>query len=549
MSVAASARERAFSPWREGLVVLVLGALAAALSFWPLPLHLASRIPTDLGDPSLQAWQVAWGGHALLHQPLSYFQSNTFFPLADSLAFSDALVGYSPAGLVGRGVTAAVLRYNLLFLFAYGLACAGLYLLARELGLGRRPAGVGAAAFGFTAARLSESSHLHVLSSGGIPLALFLLLRGYRQRRRGTILAGWLVATWQISLGFNLGLPFGYALGFAPAVAAALWWRRGRPHRAAVLGPTLAGFVVLLGVSVMLARPYLRVADAHPEAKRTLATVTFFSPSPASFLAAPKDALVWGGPTAGVRDRLPSGFSPVLFPGLVIVVLAALGAWRGPLPRRWRIGLVAFTLLAAALSLGTRLLGGWLGYRWLYHTLPGWNGLRTPSRLNTFTSLGLALLAAGGASVVLAQLRGRARAGLAVAVALAGLIVLEALGPPAIPTVPAAPRGLAGVPGPLIHLPIQRLGPSEYLDMLWSSDGFPEIANGSSGFDPTLTIGLQRRTARFPDAASVAYLRQIGLRRVVFHSEMGTPPDAAKARAIGVPVERRGSLVVFALRP
>ena len=35
---------------------------------------------------------------------------------------------------------------------------------------------------------------MHVISSGGIPLALFLLLRGYRRGSAATILAGWLVA-------------------------------------------------------------------------------------------------------------------------------------------------------------------------------------------------------------------------------------------------------------------------------------------------------------------------------------------------------------------
>jgi hypothetical protein len=544
------APQASWSPWREGMIVLVLGSLAAALSFWPLPFHMATRIPTDLGDPSLQAWQVAWGGHALLTQPTTYFDSNTFYPLHNSLAFSDALVGYAPTALVGTGVTAALVRYNLLFLFSYGLACAGAYLLVRELGLPRRAAAVGGAAFGFTTTRLVESSHLHILSSGGIPLTLFLLLRGYRLRRSGTILAGWLVAAWQITLGFNLGLPFGYALGATSLIAAVVWWRGDRADRRAILWPSAVGIFVLIGLTIVLARPYLEVARDHPEAKRTLAQVTFFSASPLSFLSAPKDDLVWGSATAGIRNHLSSGFSPVLFPGLAILVLAALGAWRGRWDVRWRRGLVLGVLVIALLSMGTRLAGGWLGYRWLYEILPGWNGLRTPSRLNTFTSLGLALLAAAGAAVLLESRPWRPWRGSLLAGGIVVLIVLEALGPPAIPTVPPAPRGLAGIPGPQLHLPIQRLGPSEYLDMLWSTDGFPNIANGSSGFDPKLTIGLQPRTAHFPDAASVRYLRGIGIRRVVFHLTPGTPvPSIASARALRLPVARRGGLIVYSLRP
>ena len=103
-------------------------------------IHLGSVVPRDIGDPLAEAWQPAWGGHALLHQPLHFFDANRFWPLKDSLAFGDALIGYAPTGIIGSGPHAAMVRYDLLFLFAYALAFFGAYLLARELGLepGRR---------------------------------------------------------------------------------------------------------------------------------------------------------------------------------------------------------------------------------------------------------------------------------------------------------------------------------------------------------------------------------------------------------------------------
>ena len=54
-----------------------------------------------------------------------------------------------------------------------------------------------------------------MISSGGLPLALFLLLRGYRRGSRGLVLAGWLVSAWQISLGFTLGMQYAYLLARA----------------------------------------------------------------------------------------------------------------------------------------------------------------------------------------------------------------------------------------------------------------------------------------------------------------------------------------------
>ena len=131
------------------------------------------------------AWEIAWVGHAMLHDPLHLFDANAFYPHPLSLAFSDSLLGYGPAAFFGSGTVAALVRYNLLFLFAWSLCFVGAYLLARELGLGRLGAAAAGVAFAYAPYRVTEAGHLHVISSGGIPLALFLLLRGYRRGSRG----------------------------------------------------------------------------------------------------------------------------------------------------------------------------------------------------------------------------------------------------------------------------------------------------------------------------------------------------------------------------
>src|SRR2546421_9965952 len=192
---------------RELALVLAAGTGLGLLGTWPLVLHLGSRIAADPGDPLLQAWQVAWDGHALIHQPLHFFQANSFWPLRDSLAFSDALLGYTPAGLLGSGPAAAVVRYDLLFIGAIALAFAATYLLARELGAGRVAAACGGLACAYAPWRLGQAGHLPVLSGGGIPLALFLLLRGYRRGGRTQIPAGRLTTGWQVTIRFTLGLP------------------------------------------------------------------------------------------------------------------------------------------------------------------------------------------------------------------------------------------------------------------------------------------------------------------------------------------------------
>src|SRR5262245_11973355 len=99
----------------ELLGALLAGVALAVVVTWPLVLHMGSRISPDLGDPVRTAWQVAWVGHAMLHSPLHLFDSNAFYPHPLSLAFSDSLLGYGPAGFFGSGTVAALVRYTLLF--------------------------------------------------------------------------------------------------------------------------------------------------------------------------------------------------------------------------------------------------------------------------------------------------------------------------------------------------------------------------------------------------------------------------------------------------
>src|SRR4051794_39503137 len=212
------------------LGVLIVGAcLVAVIMHWPLVLHLGHDIPKDLGDPLAQAYQMAWDGHALAHQPLHFFDANQFWPFGDSLAFSDALIGYAPAGLIGAGPHAAVFRYDLMFLFAYALAFVGAYLLARELGLGPGGAVVAGAAFAFAPFRLEQDGHMQVISSGGIPLALAFALRGYRRRRPAWVIVGWVVAPRQLLFRFTLRPPFSYPLVSLWVVAGVVLGRRGEP--------------------------------------------------------------------------------------------------------------------------------------------------------------------------------------------------------------------------------------------------------------------------------------------------------------------------------
>jgi hypothetical protein len=537
---------------RREIVLAALAAVGLALAMhWPLPLHIGRDVPRDLGDPLPQAWQVAWDGHALIHQPLDFFQANVFWPLRNSLAFSDALAGYAPAALIGGGPHAAIVRYDLLFLFAYALAFLGAYLLARELGARRVGASVAGAAFAYAPWRLEQDGHLHVLSSGGMPLALFLLVRGYRRGSGRLVVAGWVVAAWQLSLGFSLGLELAYLLLLVGAGALLSGWR---PPRPTLLATALGGLAFVV-VAVVFARPYLDVGRDHPESKRTDATVAAFSGWPRMYLAPPGANTVWSGATVEERRRLKFVPEQTLFPGLTVVALAVVCLACGVYSRRLRWWLLGGVVVCAWLALGFHDGSFPWPYEVVYHHLPGWQSSRTPSRLNTLTSLGLALLAAGGATWLAARLRsGWLVGGVLVAAVLiegAGFSFEGGVAGPAHPTAPPEPAGQRGLAAPQLHLPMSREGNRRYA--LWSTAGFPRIVNGRASFQPTLTTSIASDVAGFPDRRSVARLRALGVRTVVLHPGLAAGTTwASAARApvsgLGLVRERRGDVVVFFVR-
>src|SRR5262249_50105278 len=136
------------------------------------------------------------------------WNANAFYPDSYSFAFSDTLLGYLPASLIGAGPTAALVRYNIMFILLHALAFFGAYALVRQLGGARIAGAVAGAAFAYTPWRWGQAGHMHVLSVGGIALSLAMLARGHgfslvtdevrRRRRPGWAIAGWLTATWQL---------------------------------------------------------------------------------------------------------------------------------------------------------------------------------------------------------------------------------------------------------------------------------------------------------------------------------------------------------------
>lgn len=480
----------------------------AVLMTWPTLRYPLHTIPQDVMDPTLQAWQMAWSGHILKTDPLQLWHSNTFFPEQWSFAFSDTLLGYAPAGMIGEGPVAAILRYNIIFVLAHALAVLGAYALVRQLGSGRIGAAVAGVAYAYAPWLLAQAGHLHVISHGGIPLALAMLARGhgyslrhgYRPERRhaGWAFAGWLVAAWQISLGFGIGLPFAYALAVIALVALVTWiiqrWMRKvqRPFGFKLLFADAVGGLVFAATGALLAIPYFTVAEAHPGAERTLNQAEQYSIPPTGFLTAPPESLIWGDLHEQARAALPGLPETTVLPGYVLYALALGGLFFSIWTVRQRLFLLAGALATGILAMGPRFFGGTYTFNLLFEYLPGWNGIRTPGRLMIWTTLLLGILAAGAVSALAARAYAVAAERIPpwpgpwlrlVTLLPLVLVLAEGLNVTPHPVVPAQPEAMRTAQGPILVLPSNQNVDQNV--MLWSTTRFQNVVNGEADSRPS----------------------------------------------------------------
>jgi hypothetical protein len=299
-----------------------------------------------------------------------------------------------------------------------------------------------------------------------------------------------------------LALSNNYFLLFFP-VLIALWmawfvdWRRDARAGLVLAATWIAACLPLLPVLLKY-----RVVHTALDLKRTVPEIREFSAMPQSFLHGAPLLRLWPeGPAAN--------YELYLFPGLVAVVLALIGAMPGGVAAQKRKPAIFYALAAvvmAALALGPGGTGDEPAslarpFSWLLF-LPGFDGVRVSARFAMQGTLCLAI-AAGIGVARLAPFAGRWRR-LAGAIAIGALAVEGSTEPVPI----LSPPGKALLP-PLSHAAVIELPiDNQYVSVaaMYRSifHGQP-LANGYSGHFPPhyniLTLSLARG-----DTSPLAYL-------------------------------------------
>jgi len=510
---------------------LVVSSFLALSIFatYPLIRHLGHALPGDLGDPLLNAWILGWDADRLKHGLAGVWDAPILFPDRHTLAYSEHLLGIS---VVLAPVTWAtgnpIAGHNVAFVLSYVLAGSGMYLLARSL-TGRRDAAfLAGMAFAFAPPRAAQLSHLQVLVSGWMPIALWGLHRVFAARSIRALLV--FAAAFSMQALSNGYFMYYQAILVAVVIVYELYRPDMREMRARAIGRLFAAAALIAVALLPVAMAYLAVRRETGFA-RGYGDWLLFSADIKSYLSASGANRVWGRVlTAG------DGPERQLFPGLTVLILSAAALWPGVRSRSivWlyaAIGAIFFVLsLGPEPTAWSHRLSRWGPYLWLTWIVPGFNAVRAPARMATGVYLALSVLAAFGIARLLAPSSTRVR--IALVSAIGAALFIEGLAAP-IPLAAFDPRGRPGdrpayrwlarsAPGAVLELPIHDWAIAPTLTYQYATlvHRHP-IVNGYSGRGSALQSFLGggssplRELDRMDGALDL--LQTLGIRYVIVH--------------------------------
>jgi hypothetical protein len=298
---------------RSGAALLFFVAVTIVMT-WPLAAGLSRDIPGDFGDPLFTSWVLSWDA---THLGRGWWSANIFAPHPLTLAYSEHFLPQAIQILPVYAVTRnPLLCYNLLFLSTFALSGFGMFLLGVELTGSTAAGAVAGLAFAFAPYRIANIPHLHVLSAAWMPIVLFCLHRHYATGRSVPLIGAavaWLVQN--LSSGY-------YFLFFTPIVILYMAWeitRRGLWTNARTLLRAGAVIGIVLAATVPFLLPYVELRRQGFSA-RSLAETRRFSADVYAYFTADPNLRLWGS----IAQAWPKS-EGLLFPGLTIVVLAAIG--------------------------------------------------------------------------------------------------------------------------------------------------------------------------------------------------------------------------------
>ncbi|MEQ8840643.1 MAG: hypothetical protein RIB98_06655 [Acidimicrobiales bacterium] len=539
---------------------LPLWVLLGLILLQPTPHRVSQTVAGDLGDSMFLTWTLSWGARALTTDPLGAFDANIYHPEPDTLALSDPMLSLAPVfGLVDWVTGDAIVALNVLMFVLFVGALASAHALAMRI-FGRGDIALVVAVVACCNSYVfGQQNHPQLQTFGLVSLAFLLLLRALdlRRRRDGVWLG---IAVVVLTLA-NVYYGLIWVLS-ALVVVAVLRFRGSLAAIRELLRPALPA-AVIAGVFLGPVALVYRAVDERNGLARGYEPQNALLPT--DLLTPQRDNWLWGSALDGINSAGKAG-EHAYFPGVVALVLAAVGIWIG-----WRllrrgadvvhtgvrvdelVALVSAGAVAAVVALGPSPGGVPGPFRVLHQFVPGFDGVRVTARFAVVSFVAGALLVGLAVQFLIDRAPRSAKKWIAPLVAL--LVVAEVGGPMSRVDVPEGER-LAVYEvledlddGVVLELPIHT--PSE--GVAWAFVEAPRMYHATTdwndrinGYSGSVPRGFEANAEVFrtwPSPEAEALSDRLEVDYVVLHGgvEQGTPaysdPElnalVATARALG----------------
>jgi len=365
---------------RKTCLSLLIFVLLSVFVTFPLILKPASLTVTAREEFFL-SYILNWNIHALTHFPLKIFQAPIFYPLKNTLAFSDPLFTSSLIALpFVKTFNQPFLAYTVNIFLSFTLNGFFTYLLVFKLTKNFFASLISGILFSFSIAKIDSLEHLQVFSMYWIPLGLYFFFK-----KRPFLVAVTFVL--QILNTVFLGFVHIFTIG----VFTLVFYFKKKITKAQLMN-LLKYFILALIIVAAIFIPYFQVSKTWTAA-RSLKDVfggsayflDYIYPTQTSRLQALAVSLIqkqpWPaylGATVSVLSLI-SFFKITLNPALLASIITAISGFILSLGPYFQ------------LTRHAKFIPFPLPYLWAYYLIPGFQSMRAPQRWSHLLLFGLSL--------------------------------------------------------------------------------------------------------------------------------------------------------------
>jgi len=494
--------------------VLLLFIALTICETWPLAAHPAALSRNDNGDTILNEWIIAWVAHQAPRAPLHLFDANIFFPERGTLAYSESMIVQSAlAAPVLWAGGSPVLAYNLVLLAGFVLGGWAMSIVMARWTDSWSAGVLSGVLFAFNASVFTRLPHLQAQHVEFLPLALWALDALLREPRARYAL--WLAVWFTLQALTSVYLLTITAVALTAAALARPEDWLGRRLLPAMRGIGGAGLLASVWLAPFLL-PYWR-AYRDQGMERGFDVAISSAASWTDYLATP------GGWHFNHWSSQFWGPTP-LFPGVLAIALTLAAILGGVAFKNARARMaLAFGVAGVVLSFG----GKTPVYAVLFRVVPLLHSIRAVGRFGYLEIVSVAMLAGFGFAQIGRRLPSRLLPLIAVV-----FIAIAAFEPFCAPMWFVRFKGISPIYASLrddpnavvVEMPFYGVNATSLHApyMLNSTANWKPMLNGYSGFQPASFERNAAAFAAFPNASSLAALRQSGVTDIFVHvDELG----------------------------